>query len=188
MAYLGAGVGKALSSESLVVYFDCLGDLDAATLMTAAKRVMMEHRYANFPSIAELRDAASMTVRGAVAELSPAKAWDMASRLACDVDPEVEGQFERKAKGLPTLVVEAIRVFGIRQLCFGTEPASVQRAQFIKCYEQLADADRKRALYPKPLVQAIEGRDQRPALPAPVMKALVGVGLPTAPTAAASGT
>lgn len=176
MAYLGVGIGKPLDEDSLKVYFDCLGDLPYDVLLTAAKRVLLEHKYATFPSIAELREAAAVTAQGRVTAISSSEAWDMASRLACDVDPEIEGQFERKSKGCPPVVIEAIRQFGLRQLCFGTEPVSVQRGQFMKTFEQVAEAEKRAALMPPAMKESIESRN-RP-MPAPVAKAIAGIGTP----------
>src|SRR5262249_5871634 len=113
IGYVAAGIGKALPAESLEVYFDCLGDLPLDVLKLAAKRVVLEHRWATFPTVAELRAAAAETMQGQVAELSPAEAWAIAWRVVGSTDPEVEGSFQRASKGVPPLVVEAIRAFGL---------------------------------------------------------------------------
>lgn len=174
VAYLAAGTGKALPADSLEVYFDCLGDLPFELMMLAAKRVVLEHPWHTFPSIAELRQAASESARGQVAELSPAEAWSKAWRAIGDTDPEVEGSFARAVEGLPPIVVEAIRAYGVQSMCYGKEPVGVVRGQFLKIYEQLAARDKRLSLYPAPLKKAVEGVAK--PLPGKVLAALDGIG------------
>lgn len=166
MAYLTAGVGKALTEDQLEVYFDCLKDLPFEVLMVSAKRVLMEHRWPSFPSIAELRGAAAATAQGRVVELSPAEAWQMAWAAIAKIDPEVEGRYERVTKNLPPLVVQAIEAFGVQAMCYGTEPVGVVRGQFIKIYEQLAEREKRVALLPAPVKKAIEDIGRVPRLTA----------------------
>ncbi len=163
MLYLAAGSGKSLPAESLEVYFDCLGDLSAEVLMTAVKRVLMEHKWATFPSIAELREAAAETSAGQVKALSPAEGWAIAWRVAGKTDPEVNGSFERAIQGVPPVVVESIRVFGLLALCCGDEPIGVLRAQFLKTFEAVAGRQKRTALLPPKLHAAIEGTGRVPA-------------------------
>ena len=176
MGYLSAGCNKALPEQSLEVYFDCLGDLSFDGLMIAAKRVLLEHRYANFPTIAELREAAAQTMRGKVIDLSPAEAWEMAWRAVARIDPEVGGSFSRVTSGLPGIVVEAMRAFGVHALCYGEEPVGVVRGQFLKIYEQLAARDKRAALLPASTKHAIEAIGQTTQLPAKVTRAIEGIG------------
>src|SRR5262249_46056005 len=91
MAYLSAAIGKPLAMETAVVYFGLLGDLPADHFKLAVKRVALEHKWANFPTVAELREAAALTVQGKVSELSPPEAWGLAWRAAGRIDLEVEG-------------------------------------------------------------------------------------------------
>ena len=159
VAYITAGCGKPLPVESQIVYFDLLGDLPADTFRLAARRVVLEHKWATFPSVAELRAAASESARGVVSDLTPAEAWAMAWRVACDTDPECDGSFDRacrRAKA-PPLVVESIRAFGLNSLCYGGDPQGVVRGQFLKVFEQLAGRDRRVALLP-PAVRDQIGR------------------------------
>lgn len=173
--YIEVGIGKALTADAKDVYFDCLGDLSAEVMALAAKRVLMEHKWANFPSIAELREAAAETQRGQVKELSPAEAWAIAWKIAASTDPEVDGSFARAAKNAPPLVLEAVRAFGLLDLCYSKDPIGVMRGQFLKIFEQLAARDRRRALLPATLTKAIEEHPDRRV--APVRKALAGIGM-----------
>jgi hypothetical protein len=158
IAYLTAGCGKELSDAAIEVYFDLLRDLPSDIFQNAAQRVLLEHRWATFPSIAELREAASATARGIVSELSSAEAWELAWKAAAKIDLEVPGRTEHACKSLPPIVVAAMKAFGIPALCYGKEPIGVVRAQFMKTYEQLASRDRRQSLLPERVTQEIVSR------------------------------
>lgn len=184
---ISAGCGKSLSAESQLVYFDCLGDLDYEVFKLAAKRVLLSHPWATFPSIAELREAAALTARGEVVELSPAKAWELAWQRIGGVDLEIRGPYHANGKvyadqlaaaldGLPDVLVKAIRAFGIPSLAYGDDPPGVKRGQFMKVYEQIADDSKREAIMPADTRKAIEAIGERKELPAPVRLALAGIG------------
>jgi hypothetical protein len=156
MAYLTAGCGKSLEPVSLEVYFDLLGDLPFDAFQTAVKRVLLRHKYATFPTVAELREAAAQTARGEVAPLPPAEAWALAWRAAARTDPEIDGSFDRAATRLPPLVRRAIEAYGLNALCYGSEPLTVVRAQFLRVYEQLAAGEAARELLPAATRREIE--------------------------------
>lgn len=161
MAYITAAIGKPLPVESLVVYYDLLGDLPLEVLQTAAKRVCLEHKWANFPSVAEIREAAAETMHGAVKEMSPAEVWDRAWSLVRDIDLEIPHTLEC-LKNQPPIVQESIKVFGLPALVYGKEPVGVIRGQFIKIVEQLQARDRRKALLPESLKQSIAAIGNRP--------------------------
>lgn len=173
MAALTAGSGRDLAADAKEVYFDCLGDLTVDVFALAAKRVLMEHKWATFPSIAELRQAAAETVRGTVKELGSGEAWAMAWRAVGQIDPEVAGSYARAVKELPAIVVEAMENYGINPLCYGKEPVGVIRAQFTKIFDQLADRDRRKALMPANLTKQIEANARPNKL---IELALSGIG------------
>ncbi len=160
IAYIGVACGKPLTAEAQVVYFDLLGDLPADVFQLAAKRVLMEHRWATFPSVAELRQAASESVRGEVKELASAEAWAMAWWIIGNCDPEMDGSFERACKRAkaPPLVVESVRSMSLAGMCYGDEPVGVIRGQFLKVFEQLQGRDRRLALLPPSVKEAITSR------------------------------
>lgn len=160
-AVLTLGTGKPLTTDAAEVYFDCLGDLSFDVAKIACKRVLMEHKWATFPSIAELRQAAAETTQGTVKELGSGEAWSLAWRAVGQIDPEVSGSYARGVEGLPPLVIEAMEVYGINPLCYGKEPVGVIRAQFTKIYDQLADRDRRRSLMPPKLTQQIEAQGRQ---------------------------
>lgn len=177
VAYLTAATDRELALDRLEVYFDLLGDLSYETLLTAAKRVALEHRYATFPSVAELRAAAVATARGEVAALSPAQAWELAWRVVRNTDPEIEGSFQRATRGVPPLVVEAIMAYGLQSLCYGAEPVGVVRGQFLKIFEQLASRCSREALLSTAIRREIEAIGRRPKESPPLLgDVLRGIG------------
>jgi hypothetical protein len=179
VAYIATAIDKELSKDRLKVYFDLLGDLSFEVLLTAARRVVLEHPWATFPSVAELRSAAAETIQAQVSATSPAEAWSLAWAATARIDPESEGSFERAVEKLkvPPLVVEAMRAFGVQALCYGKEPVGVVRGQFMDIYEQLLARDKRRALMPGPLKQAIESAGKEPQkLPGKVAKAIESIG------------
>jgi hypothetical protein len=162
MAYLAAAIQKPLPKESVAVYFDLLGDLQLAVLQTACKRVALEHRWATFPSVAEIREAAAETQRGQVKEIAPAEAWEMAWRAVGQIDPEVAGSADRALSRVPLIVAAAVVAMGIPALCYGKEPVGVIRGQFMKTFEQIAARDKRQALLPSTVKEAIA--QHRPAI------------------------
>ena len=157
MAYLEAGSKCALSKESANVYFDLLGDLPASALQLGARRVLLEHPWATFPSIAELRQAAVLTMQGKVSDLSPGEAWALAWKEVGRIDPELPHTMEKSRAKLPPLVWEAMLAMGLNDLCYGKEtPASVMRGQFMKVYQTLSEREQRRAVLPFQLTAEIE--------------------------------
>jgi hypothetical protein len=184
MAYLATAIQKPVGKETIDVYYDLLGDLPVEVLQAAAKRVVLEHKWATFPSVAELREAASETMRGQVKDVSPAEAWEMAWAVACRHDPNQSGEYVSNGKkfpsqwaaitaGMPQIVLDAINAFGPRALIYGQEPIGVLRGQFLKTFEQIAARHKRQALLPQSLRKEIEGRGK---LPAPVKHAIADLG------------
>jgi hypothetical protein len=174
MAYIEKATERPLDKERAKIYFDLLGDLPAPVLQAAAQRVVLEHPWATFPSIAELRAAAADVQRGQVAVLSGAEAWELAWKAAGRIDLDIPGSLEAATKDLPALVIETMRAFSVPALICGKEPVGVVRGQFIKMYDQLAARDQRRALLPARLQQQIESH--KPALPKPAIPSLESIG------------
>lgn len=178
MAYLEAAISKPLDADRAEVYFDLLGDLPAEVLQTAAKKVALEHKWASFPTVAELRQAASETLQGVLTLLSPAEAWEQAWSAVKRIDPDIEGSVDRALANVHPLVAEAMGVFSIRALVYGKEPVGVIRGQFMKMFEQLADREKRKSLLPPALAQNIKAiGEKRKALPPSVGKAIGKIGL-----------
>lgn len=155
IAYITSATGKALSADGQVVYFELLGDLPADVGWLAAKRVLLEHRWATFPTVAELRQAAVESSRGEVKELSGAEAWALAWRAVGRIDLDVDRSKERAMKDLPAVVAESMNAMGLANLIGGDDPVGVVRGQFLKVFEQLQARDRRAALLPPAVHEAI---------------------------------
>lgn len=160
MAYLATAINKPLSEAGTIVYFDLLGDVPLKVLEGAVRRVALEHKWASFPSVAEIREAVVEAQRGS--KITPADAWDMVWRAAARIDPEVEGSLERATKGMPPLVFKAMKAFGISALCCGKEPVGVIRGQFMKMFENFAVKEDRKALLPPRLREQIAAMGQMP--------------------------
>lgn len=185
MAYLTAAIGKSLTPDAVEVYFDLLGDLPPAVLLIAVKRVALSHRWATFPTVAELREAAAETMQGKAAVLSAGEAWGMAWRAACKYDPSKSGphyaggklhnsQLDFLCEGLPPLVVDAWRAFGFAALA-NADPAFA-RKEFEAIYDGLVANEKRRAILPASVAKAIESIGAK-ALPAPVQQAVAAIGV-----------
>lgn len=187
MDLIGVAVGKPLAAPSMAVYYKLLGDLDATTLQTGAEWTLINHPWPTFPTVAELRAAATATKRGEVAAMTAAEAWQIAQDIAARHDPEIQGpysaggklwpnQFAYLTRDTPPGVLAAMRAFGVESLSTSGDPDGVIRAQFMKIFDQLAERDRRVAALPAGVRESIEARgNSRPALPA-VSAALAGMG------------
>jgi hypothetical protein len=159
IAWLDVAVGVPIANEDesrkirLDVYFECLGDLPVDVFKIAAKRVAVAHPWKTFPSVAELRQAAAETLQGHVASMSGGEAWQLAWSAVARIDPEVEGSTARACHGLPPLVIEAMRNFGIVALCQANP--NFARTQFIEIFESLVARESKHALLPASVKKAI---------------------------------
>lgn len=174
MAYAEAAVGKPFAADSAEVYFDLLGDLPVETLRVAVKRVVLEHKWATFPSVAEFRRAAAECARGDIP--SAGEAWMMATRacLSCDVDSP--GSVERTFAKVPPIVHEAVNRFGFRALYNPGENLEVMRAQFTRIYEEIVAFENRQALLPASLRREIAKiSDPQPQLPREAQKLLAGI-------------
>jgi hypothetical protein len=171
LAYVETACKTPLSDKEAEVYWDLLRDLPLDVLRIACKRVVLEHPYKSFPSIAQLRQAASETILGQVAELAPAEAWRLASQAMSKIDPEISGPYSLNGKeypsqtvailaSLPLLVRKTVSAYGIRSWTHGREQVGVVRAQFLKMFEQNVAHHKRLALMPDALKREIEAKSQ----------------------------
>lgn len=151
MAYLSAGCGKEIRDETMIVYFDLLGDLPEAVLQAAAKRALLENHYPVLPTAGVLRKLAIEAMRGKENLPTAGEAWGMALRAASG---NVLHEQEILAR-LHPLVAQAVRCFGFRTLCDATETEFLG-AQFRKVYETLLERDQRQGLLTADLRQALE--------------------------------
>lgn len=183
MAYLAAAISKPpLSDRAGDIYFDLLGDLPLDVFHTAAKRVILDHVWATFPSIAELRQAATDIIHAQAKQIDAAKAWELAWQAVRSIDLEITGPY--KAIGhrdngesfietypsqaasvlakLPSVVVQAMNAFGLAALCYGKEPVTIVRSQFMVIFQKAQDSRDQLALMPPALAKEIESRATLP--------------------------
>jgi hypothetical protein len=153
-AYISVATNQPLTHERMEVYFDLLGELPAPMLEAAAKKAVLSHPWATFPSAAELREACVDVMQGDVVRMTAARAWEIAWSTAGCIDLEVP-HTHAFMDSVPPLVAKAMRTFGLPALIYGKEPVGVVRAQFMKIYEQLDEADKRRSLLPAPLAKQI---------------------------------
>jgi hypothetical protein len=174
MAYIAAAIGKPFAAESAEVYFDLLGDLPVEVLQTAARRVVLQHKWATFPSVAELREAAVETALGSVAGMPPAEAWKLAWAAACKIDVEQDESAKRATAGLPGAVIEAMQEFGLVALTQAS-PAYA-RPQFLKIYEAILAKERREALLPASVKRQIASIGERQQIAGKVGEAVKQIG------------
>lgn len=190
VAYITAATGKALEANRLEVFFDLLGDLPFDVLLSASRRVCLEHPWNTFPSVAEIRAAAVLSQRGDLTDISPSQAWEMAQKFRERFDPDIQGEYVIVLEGkrttypsqfhylthkLPKSVVAAIRTFGPLSLSVGDEPTGVLRAQFMETYQQIVASERREAILPEPLKREIEAIGK---LPSKITKVIGEIGKP----------
>lgn len=166
MAFISSATQKAVSAETVEVYYDLLGDLDIETLKAAAKQVVLEHRWATLPSVAELREAAVKIVHKY--DNMPAQtAWSIAWRAAGKIDPDIHGEFvtfdgagnkivhasqtEYALADVPEHVRQCMQTFGMARLVAGNEPIGVMQAQFCQTYTALQLEAKRDAMLPASL-------------------------------------
>lgn len=180
MSILSAGIGKPIADgegkagESarkarLDVYYDLLGDLHHEALKVAVRRVLVDHKWNTFPSIAELRAAAVEDVKSQLP--SPGEAWKLAQKFASAYDPEQSGPFRARPKaggemrlyesrsewlleGYPEVVVEAMRQYGFSLLA--NTGAKYAMTRFFEVYEEISSKETRKVLMP--------ASTQRPAI------------------------
>jgi hypothetical protein len=193
MNYIANMIGKPIGATPkeadarMEGYWELLKDLRLDILQAAAKRVVLEHKWNTFPTVAEIRELATQTAAGTIAELPPAEAWRLASEAIAKIDPEIRGPYRMRGRDgvmrefpsqaeavldrLPPIVTRAIRAYGLHPMCFGQEPMGVVRGQFLRIYEQLAEQEKKSASLPAALVKEIQAKQA--ALPAPSVAGLI---------------
>lgn len=157
MGYVSAGCGKPISTEAVEVYWDLLGDLPLPALQASARRCLLEHRYATFPQVGEIRRLAEEIVAGD--RLTAGEAWALSLRAIRDYG------YMRQADGLaslPPLVRKAMEAMGWQDTCESQAGIEIIRAQFTKIYDTLAQREQREGLLPLGLREEIAqiGRQQ----------------------------
>lgn len=167
MAYISAGSHKPISEPSIAVYYDLLGDLPIEALNVAAKRAILENKYATFPAVAMLREFAFDSMRGEVKSLTGAEAFGIAMSAMASCDIESYGSLARAFAGVPASVKAAVRQFGFMAM-YNMPSNSIEtaRAQFTKIFEAIAEREKKTGILPAAVQEQIAeiGKAEPPAL------------------------
>lgn len=159
MAYLEAGIGVAMPADQAKVYYDLLADLPVETLQVACKRVLLQHEWKTFPSVAELRREAAKALPGHC-EITPSQAWDIARRCVGNIDLQVDGQRQREMAKIPAVVQKAILQHGFHILYYLTKArVAGERVLFMKTFEEVVRKEQANLLLPEAVRnnQAITG-------------------------------
>ena len=143
MNYIALAIDKSLPAASQEVYFDLLGDLPAENLRRAARQVIVEHPWHTFPSVNELRKAAT-----AADHIHAASAWELAWNAIKGIDLEQEHTLKRLAN-LPPLVKRAMIGFGLPSMIHGKEPVAVLRQRFMDFFEKIQASELRDKLLPE---------------------------------------
>ncbi len=164
MAYIGLAVQKSLTDAAVEVYYDLLGHWPADVLNIAAKRAVLEHKYATFPPVAILADFAADAARGEVKIMTGAEAWGIAREAIGQCDIEVPHTVERLWNGVPPAVVAAVRAFGFMAMYnLPSDAIETARAQFIKIFDSIADRERRTGILPPSMQEDLAAiGEQRP--------------------------
>lgn len=192
MDYVSHAIQKWPGDETLEVYFDLLGDLGYDVLRAACKRVVLEHKWATFPTVAELREAAVEVQAGDFARMPAQAAWSLACRAVEQIDLEFVGEFVVFEKGqrvsfanvidyalakLPPSVAATLRSFGVGRLLSHADPIGVLQAQFCQTYNELLTAAKRGALLPLSVrneIASVAVRSIAGAIPIGKAVALIG--------------
>lgn len=125
---LAAAFPGVISGETISVYVRTLADLPLEVLDAAVEQCVAECKFR--PTVAELRDKALKLATPAGSHPTSAEAWGLVVAAIRAV-----GSYGRPTFKDP-LVARAVEVMDWRQLCMSEQP-SVDRAQFMRIYEQL---------------------------------------------------
>lgn len=142
-AVLQAGApDRRIPKASLDLWFDLLGDLPARVVMAAVKAHYATSEYPTLPAIGKIRKEAVALMRPAVP--TAAEAWG-----------EVESEIRRVGwygapDRLTPVAARVVRAIGWRRICESDEPG-VERGQFLRMYEQMAQREERDAVLPEGL-------------------------------------
>jgi hypothetical protein len=154
-AYLSAGIGKKMPSESMDVWYDLLQDLPAELVLMAVKKVLVTYEYATIPPVGVIRKAAAELATSSLP--SGLEAWNEAINAI-----RYFGQY-RMAEGLESLsppVRETVELLGWRDMCL-VDKTEVIRSQFLKAWDAVAKREMDRAGLPAPVQEWIKAREPK---------------------------
>lgn len=162
-AVLQAGAPeKRVPKATLELWFELLGDLPARVVLAAVKAHYATSQYPVLPAIGKIRKEAVALMRPAVP--TAAEAWG-----------EVEHEMRRVGwvgkPELSPLTARVVKAIGWQRMCASEDPG-VERGQFLKMYEQMAQRDEHDAVLP----EGLKPGAMAPALPDGIREGLNAIG------------
>jgi hypothetical protein len=136
-AYLSAGIGKKMPSETMDVWFDILQDLPAELALMAVKKALSTYEYATIPPIGVIYKSAVELVTASIPSASGA--W-------AEVQDQIRlvGSYGKPTFSDPLIFKTVSAMGGWVDLCRSEEPVGVIRAQFLRIYEGLLESETER--------------------------------------------
>lgn len=162
-ATLEAGApDRRIPKATLDLWFELLGDLPAGVVLAAVKAHYAMSEYPTRPAIGKIRREAVALMRPDVP--TAAEAWG-----------RVEHEMRRVGwvgkPDLDPLTARVVRAIGWTQLCSSEEPG-VERGQFLRMYDQMAQREERDAVLP----EGLRPGAMAPALPDSIRKGLEAIG------------
>jgi hypothetical protein len=162
VAYLNEAAGKEMTETQVAIYWDLLGDLPAEVLLFAVKRAVLELTYPVLPPVGVLRRLALDALNGADREPTADEAWELVRRA---INAFGYMREQEAIEALPAGPVRrAVECLGWQSLC-GEGIEAVNRAQYRKAYETLAQRRERQRLLPAPMIKMLERIGRMPELP-----------------------
>lgn len=153
---------KRLPKATLDLWFELLGDLPARVVLGAVKAHYATSEYPTLPAIGAVRKAAVALMHPAIP--TAAEAWG-----------QVEHEMRRVGwvgkPDLSPLTARVVKAIGWQRLCASEDPG-VERGQFLKMYDQMAQRDEHDAVLP----DGLKPGAMAPALPEGIRRGLDAIG------------
>lgn len=134
------------------LWSELLGDLPFSVIDAAVKRLILDSPYP--PAISDVRRKAIEIMKPQ--QMTAAEAWEEVNRV---LDRFGYYRQVEAMQSIPPLAARVVRAMGFNTLCL-TQNISVERAQFLRMYEQFAGREQDNTLLPDKLkmqIQAIVG-------------------------------
>lgn len=140
---------KAEARLQIDLWSELLGDLPFSVIDAAVKRLILDSPYP--PAISDVRRKAIEIMQPA--RMTAAEAWEEVNRA---LDKYGVYQQADAMQSMSPLAARVVRAMGLNTLCL-TQNISVERAQFLRMYEQFAGREQSEALLPDSVKKLIAG-------------------------------
>lgn len=155
--YLAVGIGRDPTVDEIEVYFDLLGDLDAATAQQAARRAKLQHRYPNLPPPGLIRECAAALAGEQAASVGDAwravlrfvQKWGRWLEDGLPTHARTKADFDADYNQIPELARRAAEAYGWESI--DKTESKVAFAHFRQIYESMATRRETESALPEPL-------------------------------------